>query len=72
MLLAEVAAASDAVAATASRLEKTALIADLLGRADENDVGQVVRYLTGELRQRRTGVGVAALRALPHPLRPPR
>ena len=67
MLLAEVAAASDAVAATASRLEKTALIADLLGRADENDVGQVVRYLTGELRQRRTGVGVAALRALPPP-----
>ncbi|MGB9372784.1 MAG: ATP-dependent DNA ligase [Jiangellales bacterium] len=67
MLLAEVAAASDAVAATSSRLEKTALIADLLGRADAHDVGLVVRYLTGELRQRRTGVGVAALRALPPP-----
>ena len=71
MQLAEVAAASDAVAATSSRLEKTALIADLLGRADPQQVGPVVRYLTGDLRQRRTGVGVAALRDLPPPAATP-
>jgi DNA ligase-1 len=67
VLLAEVAVVSDLVAATASRLEKTALIADLVGRADADDAGLVVRYLTGDLRQRRTGVGVAALRGLPPP-----
>lgn len=61
------AAGSDAVAATPSRTAKIALLADLLGGADPDEVGLVVRYLSGDLRQRRTGVGVAALRSVPAP-----
>lgn len=77
MLLAEVAATSDAVAATRSRLAKRAAIADLLRRtaADEHAEGDhvadtieiVVAYIAGTLRQRRTGLGWAALRDLPPP-----
>ncbi|WP_423462029.1 ATP-dependent DNA ligase [Promicromonospora sp. MS192] len=81
MLLAEVAATSDAVAATRSRLAKRAAIADLLRRTAAGaegapgpdaadvaaDVEIVVAYLAGSLRQRRTGLGWAALRALPPP-----
>lgn len=65
MLLAHVAAASDAVGATASRTAKIAVLASLLDEASPDEVGLVVRYLSGELRQRRTGVGWAALRDLP-------
>ena len=68
MLLAEVAAASEADGATSGRSAKTATIAALVGRADPDEVGLVVRYLTGELRQRRTGLGYAALRDLPAPV----
>ncbi|WP_285103009.1 ATP-dependent DNA ligase [Promicromonospora sp. MEB111] len=83
MLLAEVAATSDAVAATRSRLAKRAAIADLLrrtadgGAADTNpgavadDLEIVVAYLAGALRQRRTGLGYAALRDLPPPAADP-
>ncbi|OCI30646.1 ATP-dependent DNA ligase [Oerskovia enterophila] len=87
MLLAEVAATSDAVAATRSRLAKRAAIADLLRRAARDaavaegpgapegsagdDVEIVVSYLAGELRQRRTGLGWASLRALPPPAAAP-
>ena len=67
MLLAEVAAASEAVGATSARSAKAATIAALVGRAGPDEVGLVVRYLTGELRQRRTGLGYAALRDLPAP-----
>ncbi|MBE7701187.1 ATP-dependent DNA ligase [Oerskovia sp. Sa1BUA8] len=73
MLLAEVAATSDAVAATRSRLAKRAALADLLRRAATedgeagDDVEIVVSYLAGELRQRRTGLGWASLRSLPPP-----
>lgn len=67
MLLAEVAAVSDAIAATSSRNEKITLLAQLLARAEPQEVDLVVRYLSGELRQRRTGVGVAALRGRPPP-----
>jgi DNA ligase-1 len=92
MLLAEVAATSDAVAATRSRLAKRAAIADLLrrtaagGQAAGNhaagdqvggdpsgavdaatDIEIVVSYIAGALRQRRTGLGYAALRDLPPP-----
>ncbi|MCF4121410.1 ATP-dependent DNA ligase [Antribacter sp. KLBMP9083] len=70
MLLADVAATSDAVAATRSRLAKRAAIAELLRRAADDsadDVEIVVAYLAGELRQRRTGLGWAALRHLPPP-----
>lgn len=74
MLLSEVAATSDAVAATRSRLAKRAAIADLLRRAasaSADDVEIVVAYLAGELRQRRTGLGWAALRSLPPPAATP-
>ncbi|MDR7381904.1 ATP-dependent DNA ligase [Promicromonospora iranensis] len=81
MLLAEVAATSDAVAATRSRLAKRAAIADLLRRAAAGDqaagdraardaaadIEIVVSYIAGTLRQRRTGLGWAALRDLPPP-----
>jgi DNA ligase-1 len=67
MLLADVAAASEAVAATASRTAKIELLAALVAAAGPDEVDLVVRYLVGELRQRRTGVGVAMLRAVPPP-----
>ncbi|RJK96293.1 ATP-dependent DNA ligase [Vallicoccus soli] len=70
MLLDDLAAASDALAATTSRLRKVEVLADVLRRAalDEPDeVGLAVAWLSGSLRQRRTGLGPAALRDLPPP-----
>lgn len=71
MLLADLVAVSRAVAATSSRLEKVRRIAAALQAADTDEVGLVVRYLSGELRQRRTGVGYAAFRDLPAPAAKP-
>ena len=65
MLLADLAATSDAVAASQGRGAKIARLAALLGRAEPAEAGLVVRYLSGELRQRRTGIGPAALRECP-------
>jgi DNA ligase-1 len=59
--------ASVDVAATSARSAKIRLIADCLRAADAPDVPVVVAYLAGELRQRRTGLGPAALRDLPPP-----
>ncbi|QCB95417.1 ATP-dependent DNA ligase [Cellulomonas shaoxiangyii] len=70
MLLADVAAASTAVAATRSRLAKRAVLVDVLRRAAADgpqDVAIVSRYLGGELRQRRTGLGWRSLTSLPEP-----
>ena len=67
MLLADVAATSDAVATVPGRRDKITLLGALLGRADADEVGLLVRYLSGELRQRRTGVGYAAVRDRPTP-----
>ncbi|RHA38610.1 ATP-dependent DNA ligase [Cellulomonas rhizosphaerae] len=67
MLLADVAATSTALAATRSRLAKRALLVDLLRRTDPADVEVVARYLGGELRQRRTGLGWRSLATLPSP-----
>jgi DNA ligase-1 len=67
MLLADLAAASDVVAATARRSEKVAAVADALRAAGTDEVEVVVAYLSGELRQRRTGVGWASLRDVPAP-----
>src|SRR5665213_2697489 len=64
MLLADVVAVSNAVAATRSRSAKVALIASCLRAADEAEGGIAAAYLSGELRQRRTGIGWAALRDL--------
>jgi DNA ligase-1 len=59
--------ASRAVAATSARSRKVGLIADVLRTTTPDDVSTVVAYLSGELRQRRTGVGWASLRDLPPP-----
>ena len=67
MLLADVAATSTQVAATRSRLAKRALLVDLLRRTPPEDVEVVSRYLGGELRQRRTGLGWRSLSGLPAP-----
>jgi ATP-dependent DNA ligase I len=68
MLLTDLVDTSAAVAATRSRRAKADLIAGLLRRtttADETQI--VVMYLSGELRQRRTGVGWRSLMKVPDP-----
>jgi DNA ligase-1 len=55
---------SQRVAATRSRLEKVALLADLIRQLPPSLVGVGVAYLTGELPQGRLGVGYAVLHAL--------
>ncbi|PJI90942.1 ATP-dependent DNA ligase [Luteimicrobium subarcticum] len=70
MLLDDVAAASEAVASTRSRLTKRATLAELLRRTADtspSDLPVVASYAAGELRQRRTGLGWAGLRRLPPP-----
>ncbi len=67
MLLADLVDTSAVVASTRSRLAKVEAIAECLGRAAPQEVPVVVSYLSGELRQRRTGVGWASLRDLPSP-----
>jgi DNA ligase 1 len=66
VLLAEVVAVSGAVAATRSRSAKIAFVAECLRAAHGDPIGDEVEvaaaFLSGELRQRRTGVGWAALR----------
>ncbi len=65
MLLADLASTSAAVASTRSRLAKVEAIAACLRRAAPEEVAVTVSYLSGRLRQRRPGVGWAALRELP-------
>lgn len=67
MLLADVVATSDAVAATRSRNAKVAAIAELLGQAGPDDVVPTVGFLVGEPRQGRIGVGWRSLAALDAP-----
>ena len=67
MLLADVARTSAAVAATSARNRKVDLLADLLRAARPDEVAVVVAYLSGELPQRRTGVGHRSLAGLPPP-----
>ena len=62
MLLARLAATSAAVAATSARSKKTGLLADCLRETAPGDIAAVVAYLSGDLLQRRTGVGWASLR----------
>ncbi|QXG76213.1 ATP-dependent DNA ligase [Modestobacter sp. L9-4] len=66
MLLAEVVAASAAVAATRSRTAKAGLIAELLRRAGADEVEPVTSWLAGEPRQGRLGVGWRSLGAAAH------
>ncbi len=67
MLLADLVSTSGAVAATRSRKAKVAAIADLLTRTEPAELGTVVSYLGGRLRQRRTGLGWRSLTTLPAP-----
>src|SRR3954452_19334287 len=67
MLVAEVAAASEAVAVTSGRRAKTELLAACLRAADPVEVPIVAGWLSGQPRQRRTGLGWASLRDLPPP-----
>jgi DNA ligase-1 len=71
VLLADLVATSATVASTRSRIAKIAALAECLRRAAPDEIAIVVSYLSGELRQRRTGVGWAALRDLPAPAAAP-
>ncbi len=64
MLLADVAAASVAVAAVPGRTAKTQLLAGCLRTADDRELPVVVAWLAGQPRQRRTGSGWASLRLI--------
>ncbi len=67
MLLVDVAATVEAVAATSGRTAKAELLAGLVGRAGPGELPVLLPWLSGSTRQRRTGLGWAAL---PSPLPP--
>ncbi len=67
MLLADLVEARNAVRATRSRKAKTAALATALASAEPDEVETVTSYLSGTLRQRRTGLGWRSLSALPAP-----
>jgi ATP-dependent DNA ligase I len=71
VLLAEVTATSEAVRATRARTEKIERMAQSLRRMAPDEVAIGVAYLSGELRQRQTGVGYRSLRDLPSPAAEP-
>jgi DNA ligase-1 len=78
VLLQEVANVSAAVGSTPSRTAKVTLVADLLRRAADDSTAQsaalvpaLVSWLSGDLRQRRTGIGWTALRTMPPPATAP-
>jgi DNA ligase-1 len=72
VLLADVVAASAAVAATRSRTAKAGTIAELLRQADAAEVEPVTAWLSGETRQGRLGVGWRTLaRKVAEPAREP-
>jgi DNA ligase 1 len=67
VLFAELAATSDAVRETRSRKRKTDLLGAALRQLGPGEIEPGVAFLSGELRQRRTGVGWAALRDVASP-----
>src|SRR5215210_2770247 len=71
MLLSRLAETRTALAATRSRNAKRDLIAEVLRDASTDDVEIVVAYLSGGLRQRRTGVGWRTLQDSPSPATEP-
>src|SRR5215210_3951666 len=71
MLLSRLTTTWSALSATRSRLAKRDLIAAVLRDAPAEDVEIVVAYLSGSLRQRRTGVGGRSLQHLPPPVTEP-
>src|SRR5882762_6600920 len=62
MLLAELLAASERVAATRSRLAKIDALAQCLRRLDQSEIALGVAYLSGDTRQGRIGIGYATLK----------
>ncbi|MHC2999459.1 ATP-dependent DNA ligase [Microbacterium sp. HJ5] len=64
MLLTEVVAAAEAVAATSSRLAKIAALADLLRGLAPDEIAPTIGFLTATPRQGRLGVGWRSLSAL--------
>src|SRR5579863_2817206 len=62
MLFANVVETSARVAATSKRLAKIELLADLLKQLTPDEIESVVSFLSGGIRQGRTGVGFAAVR----------
>ena len=71
MQLARLAATSADIAGTRSRLAKRRFIATTIAAADPAEIELVVTYLSGSLRQRRTGVGWASLSSVPEPAAEP-
>ena len=71
MLLAEVVSTSSLVAKTRSRKEKVSALAEALRRSDPSEIEVVLSYLSGALRQRRTGLGWRGLAQLPAPAAAP-
>ena len=67
MRFVELARASLAVGATAARSTKVTVLAEALRAAGPDEVGLAVLHLSGELRQRRAGVGGRSLAGLPPP-----
>jgi DNA ligase-1 len=62
-LLADVVATSRAVAATSSRAAKKRFVAEHLRRLSAVELEIAVQYLSGEINQKRIGIGAAALRS---------
>jgi DNA ligase-1 len=60
-LLADVVAASRDLTDTSARSEKVAILAELLGRLDANEVALAVGFLAGVPRQGRVGVGYSTI-----------
>ena len=71
MLLAELVTASQAAAATRSRLAKTETMAAALRAAGPDEAPTVASYLSGVLPQRRVGVSWRGLSSLPAPASAP-
>jgi DNA ligase-1 len=67
VLFSELAATSAAVGATRSRKRKAELLGAALRQLGPGEIEPGVAFLSGEVRQRRTGVGWATLRELPPP-----
>ena len=65
MLLDDIVDASARVSATRSRLAKVEILAEVLGRAETDELLVATAYLSGVLRQRRTGLGWRSTREAP-------
>jgi len=66
MLLASVVETSRRVTETSKRLEKIDLLARLIRQARPEEIEIIVRFLSGQTRQGRIGIGYAALREARH------